>query len=72
MKNEIDQEEKIKVGDRLRHNAGMSNGPDKTYEVTSINSNFSINVRALETSRFMFNVNLFNFLKRNLPIWEKI
>jgi len=62
----------IKVGDKLIHNAGMSSGKDKNYEVRSINPNFSINVLALETGRFMFNVNLFNFLKHNQPIWEKV
>ena len=61
----------IQIGDILRSKAGMSSGPDKNYEVKSINPNLSVNLLALETNRPMPNVNLFNPIKKNQPAWEK-
>ena len=62
----------IQVGDILRSTAGMSSGIDKNYKVESINPDFSVNLLAMETSREMPNVKLYDFTKRNAPRWEKI
>jgi hypothetical protein len=61
----------IKVGDKLFSLTGMSNGPDKNYEVRSINPDFSLSLLS-ETGRVMNNVPLFNALKSNQPAWKKV
>lgn len=61
----------IKVGDKLFSLTGMSNGPDKNYEVRAINPDFSLSLLS-ETGRVMNNVPLFNGSKNNQPSWKKV
>ena len=64
----------IQIGDILRGvgGGGMSSGIDKNYKVLSINPDFSVNLFAMETKREMPNAALYDFIKHNMPRWEKV